>query len=180
MIPLHFEELPLIHRVSDERLFTLHELASTLSVQNIPPPPNGTATTFATISIIPPKPPPGAEYAAAEILIPRPSAKFPKPYIYVSNRNIGTQAPQGDSIAIFEHVNKGLPSEGLVLVNQVFTKLDQIRGMEFGGENDEFLIASGVAGTGGVIVLQRTEQGRNLKILVRNQDIPTRSSFVWL
>lgn len=53
--------------------------------------------------------------------------------------------------------------------------------MEFGNEeNDEFLIASGVAGTGGVIVLQRTEQGRNLKILVRNQDIPTRTSFVWL
>ena len=87
------------------------------------------------------------------------------------------------TIAIFEHVNQGRPDEGLVLVNQVFTGLDQIRGMEFGNEaqrGDEFLMAGGVAGTAGVIVLRRTEGGRNLEIVVRNLDIPTRTSFVWL
>ncbi|KAF9561684.1 putative isomerase YbhE, partial [Agrocybe pediades] len=166
-----------------DRLFTLHELASTLSVQNIPPPPNGTVTTYATVSIIPPNPPAGALWAAGEILIPEPTPQFPTPYIYVSNRNTGVQSPQGDSIAIFEHVNKGLPNEGLQLVNQVFTGLDQIRGMEFGNVatgGDQFLIASGVAGSAGVIVLQRTEGGRNLQIVAKNLDVPTRTSFVWL
>ena len=62
----------------------------------------------------------------------------------------------------------------------VFTGLDQIRGMEFGGPENEFLIASGVAGSAGTIVLQRTDGGRNLKLLTRNEQIPTRTSFVWL
>ena len=152
-------------------------------MQTLPPQPNGTSTLFATASIIPPNPPAGALWAGAEILIPQPSTKFPTPYIYVSNRNTGTQSPQGDSIAIFQHVNQGLPNEGLQLVRQVFTGLDQIRGMEFGkAENggDEFLIASGVAGSAGVIVLQRTEGGSNLQIVAKNLAIPQRSSFIWL
>ena len=164
-------------------MFAVHELASTLSVQTIPPPPNGTSTTFATVSIVPSGPAPGALWAGAEVLIPKPTLKFPTPYIYVSNRNTGVQTPTGDSIAIFEHVNQGRPDESLVLVNQVFTGLDQIRGMEFGNEaqgGDEFLMAGGVAGTAGVIVLRRTEGGRNLEIVARNLDIPTRTSFVWL
>ena len=37
-----------------------------------------------------------------------------------------------------------------------------------------------IAGTAGVIVLRRTEGGRNLEIVARNLDIPTRTSFVWL
>ncbi|KAJ3513530.1 hypothetical protein NLJ89_g2895 [Agrocybe chaxingu] len=171
--------------IFNDRLFTLHELSSTLSVQSIPRAPNGTVTTFATSSIIPPNPPAGAVFQAAEILIPKPTKRFPKPYIYVSNRNTapGTQTAQGDSIAIFEHVNRGKLNEGLVLVKQVFTGLNQIRGMEFGNtENggEEFLVASGVAGNAGVIVLKRTERGRSLEIVARNLDIPTRTSFVWL
>jgi len=169
--------------IYNERLFTIHELASTLSVQTIPAQPNGTSTTFATVSIIPPNPPAGALWAAAEILIPPPTSQFPTPYIYVSNRNTGTQTPQGDSIAIFEHVNQGLPNEGLVLVKQVFTGLDQIRGMEIGNTDqggDEFLIAGGVAGSAGVVVLQRTEGGGNLKIVARNLEVPTRTTFIWL
>jgi len=65
----------------------------------------------------------------------------------------------------------------------VFTGIDQIRGMEFGNVGtggDQFLIASGVAGSAGVIMLKRTEGGRNLEIVARNLDIPTRTSFVWL
>ncbi|KAF5309860.1 hypothetical protein D9619_010500 [Psilocybe cf. subviscida] len=167
----------------NDRLFTIHELASTLSVQTLPPQPNGTSTLFATASIIPPNQPAGAVWAAAEILIPSPTAKFPTPYIYVSNRNTGTEFSQGDSVAIFEHVNQGYPNEGLRLVRQVFTGLSQIRGMEFGkAENggDEFLIASGVSGSAGVIVLRRTEGGSNLEIVAKNLDIPERSSFIWL
>jgi hypothetical protein len=36
-------------------------------------------------------------------------------------------------------------------MTQVLTGLDQIRGMQFGGEDDEYLIAGGVAGTAGVM-----------------------------
>ncbi|TFK34616.1 Lactonase, 7-bladed beta-propeller-domain-containing protein [Crucibulum laeve] len=169
--------------IYNERLYTLHELASTLTVQTIPQAPNGTASIIASASILPPNPPAGAMFAAGEILIPAPTTKFPTPYIYVSNRNTGVQDPRGDSIAIFEHVNQGTSSEGLKLVNQVFTGLDQVRGMEFGPADkngDQYLIASGVAGSAGVIVLQRTEGGKNMQIIAKNLDIPTRTSFVWL
>lgn len=168
---------------ADNRLFTLHELASTLTVQAIPSAPNGTSSIIASASILPPDPPAGAAFAAAEILIPAPTAKFPTPYIYVSNRNTGVQTPLGDSIAIFQHVNQGQHNEGLKLIKQVFTGLDQIRGMEFGPERDggdEFLVASGVNGTAGVIVLKRVQGGADLEIIARNLDVPTRTSFVWL
>ncbi|KAF8178919.1 Lactonase, 7-bladed beta-propeller-domain-containing protein [Pholiota molesta] len=142
----------------NNRLFCLHETASTLSVQTLPRQPNGTSTIFDTVSVAPTAPAPGAVFAAAEILIPAPTLAFPIPYIYVSNRNIGNQTATGDSIAIFEHVNQGFPNEGLRL----------------------FLVAGGFAGTAGVIVLRRTEGGSNLEIVARNLDIPTRTSFVWL
>ncbi|KAJ7489308.1 Lactonase, 7-bladed beta-propeller-domain-containing protein [Mycena latifolia] len=166
--------------ISNERLYTLHELASTLTVQAIPSAPNGTSTIISTASIIPANPPAGAVWAAAEILIPPPSECFPKQYIYVSNRNTGVQSPVGDSIAIFENLDQGTPKERLQLVTQVFTGLDQIRGMEFGGEADEYLIAGGVAGTAGVVIYKRVDGGRGLLEVVRNTDVPTRTSFVWV
>ncbi|KAJ7878759.1 Lactonase, 7-bladed beta-propeller-domain-containing protein [Mycena olivaceomarginata] len=165
-------------RISNNRLYTLHELASTLSVQAIPSAPNGTSSTISTVSIIPANPPASAVWAAAEILIPPPSARFGQ-YIYVSNRNTGVQTPTGDSIAIFENVGQGTPGEKLQLVTQVFTGLDQIRGMQFGGEDNKYLIAGGVAGTAGVVIYKRVDGGRNLVEVARNTDIPTRTSFVW-
>ncbi|KAF9465941.1 Lactonase, 7-bladed beta-propeller-domain-containing protein [Collybia nuda] len=170
-------------RVSNNRLFALHELSSTLTVQSIPPAPNGTSTIFQSVSIVPPDQPQGAIFAAGEIQIPTPTKRFPVPYIYVSNRNVGVQDPRGDSIAIFEHVNQGTRSEGLKLVNQVFTGIDQIRGMEFGPADrgaEEFLVAAGVAGTAGTLVFKRTDGGRNLELVAKNLDIATRTSFVWV
>ncbi|KXN82926.1 hypothetical protein AN958_02009 [Leucoagaricus sp. SymC.cos] len=170
--------------IFEDRLYTLHELASTLTVQAIPTAPNGTSTIFSNVSIIPPNQPAGASFAAAEILIPQPTKKFPTPYIYVSNRNTGTQLdPRGDAIAIFELLDKGKKTERLQLITHVFTGLDQIRGMEFGPLKDggeEFLAAAGVAGSAGTIILRRTEGGRDMEIVAKNLDIPTRSSFVWL
>ncbi|KAJ7220583.1 Lactonase, 7-bladed beta-propeller-domain-containing protein [Mycena pura] len=154
-------------RISNGRLYTLHELASTLTVQPIPSSPNGTSTIISTASIIPA---PTAVWAAAEILIPPPSKRFGE-YIYVSNRNTG--------IAIFENLDQGTPRERLQLVRQVFTGLDQIRGMEFGGEDNEYLIAGGVAGNAGVVIYKRVDGGRNLVEVVRNTEVPTRTSFVW-
>jgi 6-phosphogluconolactonase (cycloisomerase 2 family) len=183
LIPQPLGSGPRHMRIFDDRIFVIHELASTLTVQPIPAPPNGTSTIIDSKSIIPSGLPEGAMMAAAEILIPNPTAKFPIPYIYVSNRNTGIQDPRGDAVAIFEHVNKGKPDEGLKLITEVFTGLDQIRGMEIGLESnggDEFLIAAGVAGSAGTVVYQRVDQGRNLKEIVRNLDIPTRTTFIWL
>ncbi|KAF7303818.1 putative isomerase YbhE [Mycena indigotica] len=165
-------------RISNDRLYTLHELSSTLTVQTIPSYPNGTSHIISTASIIPPNPPSSAEWAAGEILIPAASQSFPKQYIYVSNRNTGVQTPTGDSIAIFENVGQGTAREHLKLVTQVFTGLDQIRGMEF-SRDGRYLVAAGKAGDAGVVVYERVDGGRNLKELARNKDIPTRTSFVW-
>ena len=69
---------------------------------------------------------------------------------------------------------------GLKVVNQFFTGIQQVRGMEFGGEDSEYLIASGVVGTGGVAVFKRTEGGKNFVEVARNTEIPTRTSFLWV
>ncbi|KAF6752873.1 Lactonase, 7-bladed beta-propeller-domain-containing protein [Ephemerocybe angulata] len=168
--------------LSEDRLFTLHELSSTLSVQPLTS-FNQPSTEIASVSIVPKDAPAGAKWSAGEILIPEPTPKSPKSYIYTSNRNLGNTDPRGDTIAIFELVNKGTSSEALVLVNQVYTGLSQVRGMEFGpAENggDEYLIASGVAGGAGVVVLKKVDGGRNLEIVAKNDEIPTRTSFLWL
>ncbi|KAJ3568490.1 hypothetical protein NP233_g5669 [Leucocoprinus birnbaumii] len=170
--------------IFEDRLFTLHETASTLSVQVVPPAPNGTTPILSDVSTHPVVNLPGAVFAAAEILIPKPTKRFPKPYIYVSNRNTGTELdPRGDSVAIFELLDKGTKNERLNLIQQVFTGLNQIRGMEFGPSEkglEEFLIAAGVAGSGGVVMLQRVDGGRDMKLVTRNLEILNRSTFVWL
>ncbi|KAH0828704.1 Lactonase, 7-bladed beta-propeller-domain-containing protein [Lanmaoa asiatica] len=160
-------------------LYTLHELTSTLTLQKVPSYSNGTSQILSNVSTIPPNPPAGSVFAAAEILIPEPTADYPTPYIYTSNRNIATQDPRGDTIAIFENFNNQL-----VLRNQIYTGLDQIRGMMsgeqagFGGE--AYIVAAGNAGTAGVKVFKRTERGADLEEVAVNTVIPTRSAFVWL
>ncbi|KAH7890467.1 Lactonase, 7-bladed beta-propeller-domain-containing protein [Phlebopus sp. FC_14] len=166
-------------RIRDNMLYTLHELSSTLTLQAVPTAPNGTTTILSNVSIIPPDPPAGSAFAAAEILIPPPTAKYPIPYIYVSNRNTGVQDTRGDTIAIFKNVN-----DNLVLANQIYTGLDQIRGMMSGEQagkgGEAYIVAAGYAGTAGVKVFKRTEGGANLEEVAVNTVIPTRTSFVWL
>ena len=156
-------------------VYTLHEISNTLTQQTIPPAPNGTTSVTASFSILPPNPPPQAEWHAGEILLTEASPKFPHAYIYVSNRNTGPVLdPRGDSIAIFKVEPK------LKFIKHVYTGLDQIRGMEFGGDQSEFLVASGVAGNAGVIMLKRTKGGADLEIVAKDTVLPTRTSFVWL
>jgi hypothetical protein len=47
-------------------------------------------------------------------------------------------------------------------------------------EDNEYLIAGGVAGTVRVVICQRGDGGRNLTEFARNTDIPARTSFVWV
>ena len=79
---------------------------------------------------------------SAEILIPPPNATFPTQYIYATNRN--DTHPEGDAIAIFSF---GAPDK-LELVGEVRTGLHHLRGMQFGGPADKWLIIGGVHGPG--------------------------------
>lgn len=170
-----FLPFQLTHNDADSNLYVLHELASTLTSQVLPAAPNGTSSIISSFSIIPPNPPAGSVFAAAEILFPTTCYSFPQRYIYVSNRNTGVQDARGDAITIFSATGEGV----LTLVGYVYTGLDQIRGMQLGGPNLEYLIAGGYAG-GGVAIFERTNGGANLTLLARNTDLPTRTSFVWI
>ena len=83
------------------------------------------------------------------------------------------QDPRGDAITIFRTDGAG----HLSLVGYTYTGLDQIRGMQLFGPNEEFLIAGGYA-AGGVAVFKRTGSGEGLQLLARNTNLPTRTSFV--
>lgn len=155
-------------------LYALHELSSTLTQQIIPSPPNGTTPLIANFSILPPTYPAGSDFHAGEILLTEFSPSFPEPFIYVSNRNTGNVDPRGDTIAIFQVVPQ------LKLVKQVYTGLQQIRGMQLGGPEKEFLIAAGVAGSAGTMVFKRINGGADLQLVAQNTEIAQRSSFVWL
>jgi hypothetical protein len=150
-----------------------------LTLQDFPAYPNYSTPLISNVSTVPQYQPAGSSFAAAEVLIPLPTPEFPTPYIYASNRNIGVQDPRGDTIAIFEKVDNQL-----VLRNQVYTGLNQIRGMMHGqqaGEGgDAYIVAAGFAGTAGVKVYKRTEGGANLEEVAVNTELPTRTSFVWL
>ena len=157
-------------------LYTIHEQRSALTQQVIPPAPNGTTgPLIAHFNVTPPGLPDGALMGASEIVLAEASPQFPEPFIYVSNRNVGSALdPRGDAITIFR------VEPQLELVEYAFTGLLQIRSMALGGPENEYLIASGEAGSGGTIILKRTEGGSNLTTVARNTDVPTRTTFVWL
>ena len=168
--------------IYQDRIFLLHELSARLTLQKIPPLGSTSAEILADVSIVPSDGPSNPQWAAAEVLIPPPTAQFPTPYIYVSNRNKGrNRDPRGDTIAIFEHINKDTAQEGLRLVKQIYTGCDLVRGMAFGPKgSDEFLIAGSSEGSKGTAVFQRIDGGRDLKLLARETSVGTRTSYLWL
>jgi 6-phosphogluconolactonase (cycloisomerase 2 family) len=157
-------------------LWVLHELDNTLTERNLPIDGRVTIPTISTVVTIPAGRDSASEsgaYHAAELLRPKPNTAFPTEYLYVSNRAIKTPDPLGDTIAIFS-------TKPLKKVGEIHTGLDQIRGMEFGGENDKYLIAGGNGG-GGVVVYERVDGGKDLKLLARNWEAGSvqRTTFLW-
>jgi len=194
--------------IQDNVIFTVHELSSTLTAEALSPVPDGGSTLLASTSIVPTDSaiPAGVKFAAAEILIP-PALPFQasdaadsqssqiaptdasapdattdslsRPtLLYASNRNIGVEDPRGDSIAIFQFFPGRGRKAGFKLVQQVYTGLQQIRGMSF-NQDGTYLIAGGVK-SGGVKVFKRTNGGLALEEVASNDEIDTRTSFVWL
>ena len=167
--------------VRDDLIFTLHEKDNTLTAQRIPPlGSTNTSSPLSAVSIVPEdRPFMPVRLAAAELLYPElsPSSNFTQPYLYASNRNVGTALDaRGDTIAIFSVDSNGI----LKLVNHVFTGLVNIRGMGLGGPDNRYLVASGMTQFGGVVVFERTEGGAKLVEVARNTQVPNLATFVWL
>jgi hypothetical protein len=166
--------------IQNNTLITVHELSSTITSQSIPPLGQNSSDLISNLSIVPTDQAssPGAKFAAAEVLLPSPNQAFPSTLVYASNRNVGTNTsdPRGDSIAILSLGTDGT----LRIVSQFFTKLQQVRGMQFGGPDDRYLVASGVVGDGGVTVFERTGKGDQFVQVANNKEIPNLTTFVWV
>jgi len=165
--------------IYDHFLVTLHERSNTIISQCIPPLGQNSSDIISNLSIVPEDQATleGAEFAAAEILIPSPNEAFPSTLVYASNRNIGkNDHPNGDSIAIL-----ALQKDGkLEIINQFSTGLKRVRGMQFGGPDNKYLVASGSVGDGGVVVFERVGKGDEFVQVASNKDIPNLTSFVWV
>ncbi|KAF8877937.1 hypothetical protein CPB84DRAFT_1794546 [Gymnopilus junonius] len=192
-------------------LFVVNELTSTLTAQHIPEAPNGTTLPLiANVSIIPEDFKSKSSFAGAEILISKPTQKFPDSLIYVSNRNTGPNFdPRGDSIAIFEFASsspilraharqwqireddtpqpvgptaQAQVSGDLILQTQVFTGLRQIRSMTLGRVDDggDEYLIAGANLDGGVAMFRRVDGGHNLTLVARNTEVANRTSFVFV
>jgi len=135
---------------------------------------NSTTSIVANVTILPPGLPPNASMAAAELLY----ARSPTPLLYASNRNTALDPANigdGDAITILSTTPE------LKVVGYVKTGLAQIRAMAFLGENDEYVLAAGLAG-GGVKVYERVSGHRGwLKEVASLNDgrITQPTAFVW-
>ncbi|KAF7294515.1 putative isomerase YbhE [Mycena kentingensis (nom. inval.)] len=156
--------------IHDGALYTLCELDNTLVKHRFHALPAQSTHIATKPTLLKPPPNPHA-MLAAELLIPKPNSAFPTAYAYVSNRN--DPSPEGDTIAIF-----GIEGDALELVTEVHTGLCHLRGMQFGGPQDKWLIAGGVNG-GGVKVFERTDGGKGLKEIA-NADVSCPTGFLWV
>ncbi|KAL1748644.1 Lactonase, 7-bladed beta-propeller-domain-containing protein [Schizophyllum fasciatum] len=152
----------------DGILYTVCELSDVVTAHSVPPLPKE-AELLDTVPLASPP-----ELLPAEIQIPPPSATFPTPYIYVSDRN--DPSPEGDLISIIAPVDA---SKKLKMVAQVRSGLKHLRGMVFGGPDDKYLIAAGQNG-GGVKVFERVDGGKGLKEVAAKADVESPTHFLWL
>lgn len=79
-----------VQRLAGDLLFTLHELSSTLTAQNLSA--ADPSALLSNLTTIPSTASPTAKFGAAEILIPPPSSQFPGTLIYCSNRFVTADA----------------------------------------------------------------------------------------
>jgi 6-phosphogluconolactonase (cycloisomerase 2 family) len=156
----------------DGVLYILLELTSEITAFRFPPLPAEPSliATVPTMSQFPGNPE-ELGMLAAEILLPKPNASYPSPYLYATNRN--DPSPEGDVIAVFSVANP----DKLELVAEVRSGLKHLRGMLFGGADDRYLVAGGARG-GGVKIFERVDGGKSLKEIASIQlEAPT--GFLW-
>jgi len=159
--------------VVDNSVYTVHELASTVTQHILVPGQTSSPPLAANVSVLPPDLPANASMFAAELLY----ASSPTPLLYASNRNLALDPANpgdGDTITILS-ITPSLQPVGFVK-----TGLAQIRAMAFMGDNDQFILAAGLVG-GGINVYERVskEQGWLKKVTSLNDTRITQpTSFV--
>jgi len=155
-------------------LYTLLELNLKLAVHALPPLPASPTPLTSLFTLSAPIPIPDG-MSAAEILLPEPNESFPEAFIYTSNRN--DPNPGGDTIAIF---SLAAGDDKPALVNEVRTGLTHVRGMEFGGDDDRYLVVGGVEG-GGVKVFERVDGGKGLEEVAKlgADVVESPTGFLW-
>lgn len=156
----------------------MHEITSTLTQQTIPSTPgNDSPALIANFSTLPSGVPSGSQWTGAELLISPVVSGASTRYLYASNRNVSPSSsqldPRGDTIAIFA------TSPSLQLVKQVYTGLQQIRGLQITADG-KYLVAAGLTG-GGIAVYEAINGGADLELRARYTGSGTTqvSSFVW-
>ncbi|TFK26294.1 putative isomerase YbhE [Coprinopsis marcescibilis] len=154
-------------------LFTLLELSSKVVRHKLPPLPHPPKFIASTTTMSNPPPSPN-DMLAAEIHIPSPNSSFPVAYLYLSNRN--DPSPEGDIISIYAIEN---PDQPLRLITEVRTGLNHVRGMEFFGEDNRYLIAGGGRG-GGAKVFERIDGGKDLRVVAENTSLEAPTGFLVL
>ncbi|KIK70655.1 hypothetical protein GYMLUDRAFT_65871 [Collybiopsis luxurians FD-317 M1] len=153
-------------------VYTVLELTSCIAKHTLPP-SRGHVDFIAKVPTMINPPPLPNDMLAAEILIPKPNTTYTVPYMYVSNRN--DPSAEGDSVAIFSITKPGAP----VLIAEVRTGLRHLRGMEFGGPDDKYLVAGGV-NSGGIRIFERTEGGKNLRFVAQEANVKAPTGFLWV
>lgn len=166
-------------RCIDSNLYTIHEIGNTITHQIIPSTPGNDfpalIANLTTLPIIPSGSSPSSFGAGELLLLPTISANQTQRYLLASNRNVGSILdPKGDTIAIFS------TEPTLQLVKQVYTGLNQIRGM-MTSNNGAYVIAAGKEG-GGVAVFEVIGGGTDLVLRARYTGTASSeiSSFVWI
>jgi 6-phosphogluconolactonase (cycloisomerase 2 family) len=159
-------------------LYTITELTSTLTAHSLPPLP-GVATLLSSTSSLqlPPGEPLGNQLASELLLASALTAdgqidNSSAPFLYATNRN--DPSAEGDTLAIFSLEDPNTPS----LVAEVHTGLQQLRGAAIVGENEQYIVMGGQT-AGGVKVFERVDGGRSVKELAALPDIQAPTGFVW-
>jgi 6-phosphogluconolactonase (cycloisomerase 2 family) len=170
---VRFETITETHIQSsvDGALYTVLELSSEIAKHRFPLLPAGPTFIAKNPTMFNPPAAPH-DMLAAELLIPEPNSTFSTPYAYVSNRN--NPSEEGDTIAIFF-----IQGDALELVDEIPTGLKHLRGMVFGGPDDQWLIAGGANG-GGVKLFERIDGGKGLKEVAANSSVEAPTGFLWV
>ncbi|KAG9087820.1 hypothetical protein FRC07_012732, partial [Ceratobasidium sp. 392] len=138
--------------VKGNRLYTLHELSNTLTLQIIPPlgsslqPP-----VTASVSIVPSSSSNSSTLTAGELLISPTTSRFPTQYLYATNRG-----ETNDTVTIVSIANNGLQ-----VVKHVRTGVQHPRGAALSPDGI-YLIVGGL-NSGGAVVYERISGGADLK-----------------
>lgn len=157
---------------TEDVLYTLNELTSTLTAHRLPPLPAAPTLLSTTPTIRRPSAEPLGDRLSAELLL-APAIGGDPSFLYASNRN--DPGPAGDTLAIFSLENPEAPE----LVAEVHTGLRHLRGAAIVGEDNRWVVLGGTQG-GGVKVYERVDRGRSLREIASLPGVEQPTAFLWL